>query len=196
MSEAVTRKKERGCFQCSRRRVVCDRTEPSCLKCAKKGIECSGLSRIRFAEGVARRGRLKNCRIPKTEGDDGCQELPNVTRFQAALVWLGEDRATKRKCDVNGSTDTKDPTKPIFDARQEPANDRNPKVFSLELTRTDKEGNTRVEDICRSDDSLVTANSRHYNVVPWIAPVAPTLRMLFSYCMLMVILDQVSGIVH
>jgi hypothetical protein len=196
MSEAVIRKKERGCFQCSRRRVVCDRTEPSCLKCAKKGIECSGLSRIRFAEGVARRGRLKNCRIPKTEGDGGCQELPTTIRFQAALVWLCEDRATKRKCDLNGSTDTKDPTKPTSDARQEPANDRNPKVFSLELTRTDKEGNAPVEDICRSDDSLVTAYSRHCHVAPWIAPVAPTLRMLFSYCMLMVILDQVSDIAH
>jgi hypothetical protein len=196
MSEAVTRKKERGCFQCSRRRVVCDRTEPSCLKCAKKGIGCSGLSRIRFAEGVARRGRLKGCRIPKTKGDGGCQELPTITRFQAALVWLGEDRATKRKCDVNGSTDTKDPTKPTSHAQQEPANDGYPRVPSLELTTTDKEGNTRVEDICRRDDSLVTANSRHYNVVPWIAPVVPTLRMLFSYCMLMVILDQVSDIAH
>lgn len=196
MSEAVTGKKERGCFQCSRRRVVCDRTEPSCLKCAKKGIGCSGLSRIRFAEGVARRGRLKGCRIPKTKGDGGCQELPTITRFQAALVWLGEDRATKRKCDVNAGTDTKDPTKPTSDARQEPANDENLRVSSLELNRTDKEGNTRVEDICRSDDSLVTAYSRHCNVVPWIAPVTPTLRMLFSYCMLMVILDQVSDIAH
>ena len=166
MPEAVTRKKGRGCFQCSRRRVVCDRTEPSCLKCARKGIECSGLSRIRFAEGVARRGRLKGCRVPKTEGDGGCQELPTVTRFQAALVWLGEDRATKRRCDMDGSTDTKYPTKPTFDARQEPANDGHPGILSLELTRTDEEGDTRVEDICRSDDSLVTANARHFDVVP------------------------------
>ncbi|RAK97352.1 Zn(II)2Cys6 transcription factor [Aspergillus ibericus CBS 121593] len=56
--------KSRGCFQCSRRRIICDRGEPVCLKCQKKGIECSGLGRFRFTAGVATRGKLKGCTIP------------------------------------------------------------------------------------------------------------------------------------
>ena len=53
-----------GCFQCSRRRIICDRGEPVCFKCQKKGIECSGLGRFRFTAGVATRGKLKGCTIP------------------------------------------------------------------------------------------------------------------------------------
>lgn len=38
-----------GCYQCSRRRIHCDRTEPSCQKCASRGLRCSGLGlRLRF----------------------------------------------------------------------------------------------------------------------------------------------------
>ncbi|KAL2207050.1 hypothetical protein CC79DRAFT_1341829 [Sarocladium strictum] len=31
-----------ACSQCCRRRITCDRTEPQCLKCQKKGLQCSG----------------------------------------------------------------------------------------------------------------------------------------------------------
>lgn len=64
--------------------------EPSCGKCIKKGIECSGLARIRFNEGVARRGRLKNCAIPVLEvasqdGKTSCM-LPTEVTFPE-LQW-------------------------------------------------------------------------------------------------------------
>ncbi|KAE8315067.1 hypothetical protein BDV41DRAFT_563109 [Aspergillus transmontanensis] len=58
--------KNRGCFQCTKRRIVCDGAHPTCLKCQKKGIECSGLGRFRFSSGVATRGKLKGCAIPAT----------------------------------------------------------------------------------------------------------------------------------
>ncbi|CAG9978441.1 unnamed protein product, partial [Clonostachys byssicola] len=46
------------CFECTKRRVRCDRTQPCCCKCRKKGIECSGFGvRHRFARGVASRGK-------------------------------------------------------------------------------------------------------------------------------------------
>lgn len=39
-----------GCQPCSRRRINCDRTEPSCLKCIHAEIECPGLgTRYRWA---------------------------------------------------------------------------------------------------------------------------------------------------
>src|SRR5688572_11664385 len=31
-----------GCPQCRNRRLRCDKTEPECLKCIKKGLRCSG----------------------------------------------------------------------------------------------------------------------------------------------------------
>ncbi|KAG8170296.1 hypothetical protein KVR01_001041 [Diaporthe batatas] len=102
--------KERGCFQCSKRRITCDRAEPSCGKCIKKGLDCSGLARIRFNEGVARRGRLKNCTVPVPDiisqhGETHCQ-LPTVVTFPE-LQWHPHDpprttqtrkvRTTKRR---------------------------------------------------------------------------------------------------
>jgi len=58
------RKRVKGCFQCSVRRIDCDLAEPKCVKCCRKGIECSGLARIRFAPGLASRGKLKGASIP------------------------------------------------------------------------------------------------------------------------------------
>ncbi|KAM5352760.1 hypothetical protein ACJ41O_005482 [Fusarium nematophilum] len=50
--------KTKGCHECSKRRIHCDRTEPSCNKCASRGLKCSGLGiRHRFNKGVAARGK-------------------------------------------------------------------------------------------------------------------------------------------
>lgn len=55
----------KGCYSCSKRRILCDETEPQCLKCVKKGLECSGQGlRIRFNNGVASRGKLMGLSIP------------------------------------------------------------------------------------------------------------------------------------
>lgn len=32
----------KGCHECCKRRLKCDKTEPECLKCLKRGIGCSG----------------------------------------------------------------------------------------------------------------------------------------------------------
>jgi hypothetical protein len=51
-----------GCYQCSQRRIHCDRTQPSCGKCVSKGILCSGFGvRYKFCDGSERmrgRGRM------------------------------------------------------------------------------------------------------------------------------------------
>lgn len=58
------KKRVKGCFQCSVRRIDCDLAQPECVKCRRKGIECSGLARIRFAPGLASRGKLKGASVP------------------------------------------------------------------------------------------------------------------------------------
>ena len=54
-----------GCYNCSQRRINCDRGTPECQKCIKKGLECHGLgTRYRFQNGVASRGELAGKKIP------------------------------------------------------------------------------------------------------------------------------------
>ncbi|KAE8152384.1 hypothetical protein BDV25DRAFT_170516 [Aspergillus avenaceus] len=69
MSESPIQKKPRkngpGCYNCSQRRINCDRGTPACQKCLKKGIQCWGLGvRYRFTNGVASRGKLAGKTVP------------------------------------------------------------------------------------------------------------------------------------
>ncbi|KAF5508879.1 Acriflavine sensitivity control protein acr-2 [Colletotrichum fructicola] len=54
------RPKVKGCYECSKRRVSCDRRIPRCMKCSSRGLDCSGTDanvRVRFADGVNTRGK-------------------------------------------------------------------------------------------------------------------------------------------
>ncbi|PWY82098.1 hypothetical protein BO70DRAFT_35266 [Aspergillus heteromorphus CBS 117.55] len=97
--------KPRGCFQCSKRRIICDRGEPTCLKCAKKGIECSGLGRFRFTAGVAMRGKLKGCTIPVPNADPEAVNKPASIHTGASVRWRdgGNRVAKKHKLRTSGS---------------------------------------------------------------------------------------------
>ncbi|KAF5662540.1 acriflavine sensitivity control acr-2 [Fusarium heterosporum] len=65
------RPKVRGCYQCSRRRIDCDRKEPACGKCSSKGIKCSGLGlRYRFNDGIAARGKFVGKTLPINDGEE------------------------------------------------------------------------------------------------------------------------------
>ncbi|KAF2016362.1 hypothetical protein BU24DRAFT_409470 [Aaosphaeria arxii CBS 175.79] len=58
------------CYTCRRRHVKCDRILPSCAKCAKKGVQCLGYQKpLRWADGVAVRGKLKGKRQPVVDGN-------------------------------------------------------------------------------------------------------------------------------
>lgn len=60
--------KVKGCYECSQRRINCDRTEPQCTKCTSKGIICSGFGvRYRFREEVSTRGSIRR-RGDRTDG--------------------------------------------------------------------------------------------------------------------------------
>ena len=59
------------CRVCVRRRIRCDRTTPSCLKCMKRSIECPGYGRnLRWANAIAVRGRFKGLQYPKDASQD------------------------------------------------------------------------------------------------------------------------------
>ncbi|KXH31899.1 hypothetical protein CSIM01_02451 [Colletotrichum simmondsii] len=58
-------KQLKGCANCERRRIRCDRRRPHCAKCGKKRLPCPGYDRqLRWVEGVAARGHLRGRTIP------------------------------------------------------------------------------------------------------------------------------------
>lgn len=68
-----------------RRRIRCDLGRPACSKCIKKGFPCPGYGRhLRWADGVAVRGKLKGQRVPVAGSVP--MELPAPTHEDAAAV--------------------------------------------------------------------------------------------------------------
>ncbi|KAF5638128.1 Zn(2)-Cys(6) zinc finger domain protein [Fusarium sp. NRRL 52700] len=54
-----------NCKTCVRRRIKCDRSVPSCLKCCSRGLECPGYGVfLRWDQGVASRGKLTGKSVP------------------------------------------------------------------------------------------------------------------------------------
>jgi hypothetical protein len=58
------------CRICNRRRIRCDRRLPTCGKCEKRGLTCSGYGIIlKWDQGVASRGNLKGKSLPIKRAD-------------------------------------------------------------------------------------------------------------------------------
>lgn len=74
------------CYTCRRRRVRCDRTLPTCRKCARAEYECAGYTKgFRWVGGIASRGRMMGRSTYDEEGggDDGLggrvvREIPSL----------------------------------------------------------------------------------------------------------------------
>ncbi|KAH8725197.1 fungal-specific transcription factor domain-containing protein [Phaeosphaeriaceae sp. PMI808] len=203
--------KERGCFECSRRRIICDKAEPSCAKCIKKGIECSGVNRIRFTTGVARRGKLKDCKIPDTS-NSGVAHLPTTTGF-AEVRWP-EDRKkrAKRKRSGDGKPVTQDLTQDPTEGKEIAYSNDETDGSSTISPSASADGNfdlpfhsmgstnlpdspplfswtdeplpdseDDVEEIARTEDRALQYHSTYNDLQPWVAPISAQARMLFSY---------------
>lgn len=53
------------CHNCRRRRLKCDRSTPTCQKCAKTGQECLGYGKLfLWNQGVASRGKMMGKSFP------------------------------------------------------------------------------------------------------------------------------------
>jgi len=53
------KKADTFCWTCRRRRINCDKTLPTCLKCKKGGKECLGYTKpLKWNDGVASRGKM------------------------------------------------------------------------------------------------------------------------------------------
>ncbi|KAM6521834.1 hypothetical protein FALCPG4_011538 [Fusarium falciforme] len=55
----------RDCRVCTKRRIKCDRSLPSCQKCSSRALSCPGYSLLlRWDQGVASRGKLRGRKLP------------------------------------------------------------------------------------------------------------------------------------
>lgn len=198
-----------GCFQCSKRRITCDRAEPSCGKCIKKGIQCSGLARIRFNEGVARRGRLKNCTVPVPEfanHEETSSLLPTEVTFPE-LQWHShspprktQTRASKRRakptpCPHPAVADHPEPVQCL--SPEPPITDcavTLPSHESVEAQDLHLEQSVPATEAESYDEEVETTLAVHvepqptshisysHSVMPWIAPISSEMRGLFYHC--------------
>lgn len=84
-----------GCYECSQRRIHCDRGEPSCAKCIAKDIPCSGLGiRYRFNDDVIAKFRTGEKR------KSGGPYQPNVT-CDDRIGELKSDHPTQNSADYD-----------------------------------------------------------------------------------------------
>ncbi|RAK81991.1 Zn(II)2Cys6 transcription factor [Aspergillus fijiensis CBS 313.89] len=212
--------KSRGCFQCTKRRIVCDRAEPTCQKCLKKGIECSGLGRFRFGNGVATRGKLKGSPIPVLNVDPvsihkQCVSIVSQIRWShERKKRVSKSRASKpvSNAPVNGQHDAVGRFSPMsLENRLLP---RSEPVVALPTTSTSttigidktnfaQDSATVVspeEDVenDNADKTVILTRRMDQAVQPWIAPLSSQIRGLFHYfanniAPVMVLLDISNG---
>ncbi|OTB00950.1 hypothetical protein M426DRAFT_225434 [Hypoxylon sp. CI-4A] len=94
--------KAKGCYECSQRRISCDRRHPSCEKCVAKGLECSGIAgqrpRFRNVSSIAWEAKTYK---DKNEGDrsysgilDSSRPQENDTGKLNSNSFIGPDTTT------------------------------------------------------------------------------------------------------
>lgn len=79
---------QKSCWECARRRLVCDETHPTCRKCSDAGIVCPGYSNAKPLRWLAP-GRV-NARIrrkPRRKGE-GKGEGPAAKGGKGAKIYL------------------------------------------------------------------------------------------------------------
>jgi hypothetical protein len=185
---------------------------PSCGKCIKKGIECSGVNRIRFTEGVARRGKFKDCKVPNvsSNGENG---LPTTTTFPT-VRWIGEKKSPTRprrawkkqhlQRTSESPNDRDAPEVPLSTQTDVATNLADQSVMVIEPTLTLSHQylvesiEEDIEEIIRTEVDVLQRYSTCNMLQPWIAPLSAEARMLFSYfseavAPVMVVLDTASN---
>jgi hypothetical protein len=165
----MTPQKTKGCFQCSRRRIICDLGQPHCRKCTQKGLECSGLGRIRFVPGVASRGKFKNSRIPAIQ--QVSEQLPpapcsTVAGRREILVAVRPSH-----CDTSSDKDPESPSAQEVDL-----------LFSSPIPERSKGDETASIAILQKAAAQLS-QAAFATPQAWLPPVGHHARMLLSHCM-------------
>lgn len=169
----MTPQKPKGCFQCSKRRIVCDLGEPHCRKCIQKGLECSGLGRIRFVPGVASRGKFKNSRIPAIQATSKeHQKVQTDDGSSSAVVLSVRPGPPRTQGTQHDQYDT---------GSESPSAQEVDMLFGSPIARRNKRDESiSVAILQRAAEQL--SQSTHPRPQAWLPPVGHHARMLLSHC--------------
>lgn len=163
-----------GCFQCSKRRITCDLGHPTCQKCIKKGIECSGLGRIRFNDGVARRGRFKGRQLPTL--DPLAQDQEHFEQAPVKIRW----QHRQHKFTENTGLDERSTKWRRLSSREPLVRSPN---MSLPQSSNDFTAQARKAQSSKHiNPGFVPFISQSSSLRPWLSPLNPEIRLLFSHC--------------
>lgn len=175
------------------------------------------MNRIRFTGGVARRGKLKDCKIPDVSSN-GVAHLPTTTAFPE-VRWTDEKkrvakrkREVKKKVVIQDQTQTRQSTRicddvdgtsnpPLIVVSEQPCTP-SAVADSVLQPSPSQEGTSEpeefVEEITRTENDMLQLYMTYNSVHPWVAPLSAEARMLFSYfseavAPVMVVLDTASN---
>lgn len=204
--ELPRRSSPTGCFQCSKRRIVCDGGEPTCHKCQKKGIECSGLGRFRFYQGASIRGLSQGGAVPVTapgpllQSQSSCsgKQTPLNIRWQsdrpsARAKRKQSVRATAKAADASSRNSEHDKSTAVSGDQRSVAsvedNVSNPaSAISLTSSALDEWCETPGSQVDDGTAEEVATSSRAIEIYrprsisPWIPPLNSRTRMFLSHC--------------
>lgn len=171
MTSKVPKSRTKGCFQCSKRRIDCDLGQPQCKKCAKKDLECSGLGRIRFVQGVASRGKLKGSKIPTLPAVMVREDVEVDIEGNPCPCPAPYEKPIPRTAPTHNSNDGYDLL------RQD-----EPKFFGIAANQDPGTSpfNPRI-----SGGYVVTQQMQscaQLSLQPWLPPIGHHARMLMSHC--------------
>lgn len=164
-----------ACFNCTKRRIKCDQTEPQCNKCLKKGLICTGYGiRYRFADG-----KTAPTPGPDPDLDEGGQQsesskLPGKQhRRQRHLKWV--DVSSQLKYDYEKKDDEADninnnPHLP--DACQDESD-----VIAIERDDDDFNWGQPSQGFDFNPMPISTTSLR-----PLLSSPDPRIRLLFNHC--------------
>ena len=143
-----------SCRQCTKRRILCDRGTPRCVKCMKKGIECSGVGRqFRFVNAVASRGKLKGSILPVLATDTPCEPESRLT----PVTFQNPTHTT-------------------------PVLDQIPSSRNLPSTHGKESSHSESALMLRKSSSKATFPQTHLPLYPALSVLNPSMRMLFHHC--------------
>ncbi|KAK0389165.1 hypothetical protein NLU13_2740 [Sarocladium strictum] len=94
---SLTRRND-GCPQCRNRRLRCDKTEPECLKCLKKGLRCSGQGfECRFSSHMSKLPAHRNTTTTTTT-PGGPSSTPHSTPVRKPSAVSSPGRRRREAC--------------------------------------------------------------------------------------------------
>jgi Fungal Zn(2)-Cys(6) binuclear cluster domain len=163
---SVAKNYAQGCYNCMKRRVICDRTEPKCQKCCKKGLDCPGFGiRYRFAAEAGSQGRAWKPKVVTDLQNPASAQ----TKSGAGLKWVPTSPARHRQTPR---------ARPSLQASSSKSHNDDIHGSNVDERELPHHLGRRWEDKI----SLVPARTARQLVLPPPESLPPQIKFLFSHC--------------